>query len=336
MISIRKHLDEPSPFLKAGPFQPDLLKALSAAYQSALAAMSRAATRTLPQLAPALEIKIEAPSPGSIAAIDRQIVAELDAWGERASSYFRQKTDEVKEILLLVTKTAQSTGEKDERYKAHLTAFSIRLKEIASLDDLTQVRKSISQSALDLKACADKMADDGKAMITRLQSDVATYQVRLEEAERQALLDPLTALENRRGLEKRMAERMAQGRPFSIILFDLNHFKQINDVHGHPAGDELLKQFASELRYRFRAADSPGRWGGDEFMVVFEGNAQQAQVALCKASDWLFGDYTVLSKKVSVSASAGIAEWNGQEPIADTLQRADLNMYEQKQVRFTA
>jgi diguanylate cyclase (GGDEF)-like protein len=324
VISLKKHIDE----------SPDLARSLARAYQSSLAAICRAASRTAPQLTPSLQGNLEALgrrlSLKAVAEIDSKVITELDAWGERSSSYFKEKAMEVREILLLVSQSAQAVGEKDERYVSQLSAFSGRLNDIASLEDISRIRQSLSKSAADLKTCVDRMAEDGKAMVSKLQAEVEAYQLRLREAEMQAARDPLTRLDNRRGIERRMEERVAAGQAFTLILVDLNGFKKVNDTHGHLAGDELLKQFAAELRGRFRPIDGPGRWGGDEFLVIFDGNGEQATVAVSKASEWLFGEYRLKSAKVQVTASIGIAQWNGSENVSDTLKRADADMYRHK------
>ncbi len=331
MISLKKHLDE------RAAVPADLLKTITSAYQSALLAIGRAAARTTPNLAPdfAQELASIEPkaNPSKIAEIDRKVVSAIENWGDRSSDYLRQKTSEVKEILLLVTRSAQSAGDKDDRYVSQLSEFAGRLDAIANLDDLTSIRQSLTRSAVDLKACVTHMAEDGKELVSKLRIEVAAYQTRLQEAEKQASIDPLTGLDNRRGIERKIEDRMVLRRPFSVILFDLNGFKKINDIHGHLAGDELLKQFASELRSRFRSGDAAGRWGGDEFLVVSDGTEEQAQAALGKAAEWLFGEYRLKSEKVTVSAAAGVAQWNGIEDIAALLKRADASMYSQKTPR---
>ncbi len=327
MISIKKHLEEPA----------DLVYSITSAYQSALLAMCRGAARTAPNLGPALDGSL-ASLEGKLAVkkvseIDRKVVSELDAWGDRASDYFRQKTAEVKEILLLVTRSAQAAGEKDDRYVSQLGAFAGRLNTIANLEDISSIRKSLSASATELKNCVDHMALDSKQLVSKLQSEVKVYQTRLAEAEKQASVDPLTGLDNRRGIERKLEERLSIGKAFCVIFFDLNGFKQINDLHGHAAGDELLKHFSDELRGRFRSGDSIGRWGGDEFIVLFEGSQDQANAAVRKAAEWLFGEYRIRAGKVMVTAAVGVAEWNKRETGADLLKRADTNMYQQKHAR---
>lgn len=94
-----------------------------------------------------------------------------------------------------------------------------------------------------------------------------------EAAETLALTDPLTGLLNRRGFEAvlEQAARNAAIAPFSLAQMDLDHFKQVNDRHGHAAGDEVLQHVAQILRSEMRAADRIARIGGDEFLILLAG-----------------------------------------------------------------
>src|SRR5207244_4824446 len=103
------------------------------------------------------------------------------------------------------------------------------------------------------------------------------------EVYKMALLDPLTGLFNRRYIEQRLEDEIKRserhGRPLSVILFDLDEFKQVNDTYGHGAGDALLKAFAERLSRATRGSDASARYGGGGFRVVVPGvkprNGQQ-------------------------------------------------------------
>lgn len=86
------------------------------------------------------------------------------------------------------------------------------------------------------------------------------------------MIDPLTELPNRRALDERLQQEWARlsrhGGCLSVIMADLDHFKEVNDRFGHPAGDEVLRQVAQRLRGGCRGSDTPARYGGEEFVVV--------------------------------------------------------------------
>ena len=117
-------------------------------------------------------------------------------------------------------------------------------------------------------------------------------------------------------------------------MLDLNGFKQVNDTYGHEAGDDLLKQFSTELRSASRATDAVGRWGGDEFLVVLDGNLTEAQSHVERMRKWVFGSYTLQAgtegPKVEMDAAIGLVEWRADEGLKEVLARADTLMYKQK------
>src|SRR5262249_27029285 len=98
-----------------------------------------------------------------------------------------------------------------------------------------------------------------------------------------AAMDPLTGMLNRRGFAEactRVIEREAQaGRPASVLIFDIDHFKGINDRFGHPAGDELLKLFSTIVISNLRISDLSGRIGGEEFAALLPCSLEEAVVA---------------------------------------------------------
>jgi diguanylate cyclase (GGDEF)-like protein len=265
---------------------------------------------------------------------EHQIEAELHQWSQRAATYFRQKATELKEILIIMARAAETAGERDHRYSTQFQELTGRFESIADLNDLTEIRNCLAKSASELRACVNNMAKDGQQSVAQLRQEVERYQARLDEAERLASLDVVTGLSNRSKVESSIEIRLAQPRTFSVMMFDLNEFKQINDTYGHLAGDEVLKQFAGELQAAFGPLDVVGRWGGDEFVVVLDGGHQVAASRLEHVRKWVFGSYTIQMKgvpvKVSVSAAAGVAERKAGDKVADLVARADATMYRDK------
>jgi len=122
--------------------------------------------------------------------------------------------------------------------------------------------------ALQLRRTRDSLRDNEQA----LQGQLAEIQALQARLEKQAERDPLTGLYNRRYLTATMDRELArvrrEGRPMSLMLIDVDHFKAINDAHGHQTGDECLIRLATLLRVNTRESDVVCRWGGDEFLVL--------------------------------------------------------------------
>ena len=146
----------------------------------------------------------------------------------------------------------------------------------------------------------------------------------------QAHTDPLTGALNRLGLRAALLHRLdtpAQyGKDMAVIFMDLDHFKQINDRHGHDTGDEVLKRFAAIIRDEVRAGDKLVRWGGEEFLLVCaETNREQAARLAEKlrtvmaTQDWPHG--------LRVSCSFGATALSLEEDIGTAIARADAALY---------
>jgi diguanylate cyclase (GGDEF)-like protein len=277
------------------------------------------------------------PSAALLRQTREQVEQELRQWGESAAEYFKSKAGEVRELMMALARTAESVGERDQKYNRQLSAFRSRLQAIADLEDLSKIRSSLLQSAHELKTCVDKMAQESEQSVAELRKEVGRYQTQLQEAERLATLDPLTGLGNRRKVELELEARMGKTSPVSVVIFDVNGFKEINDQLGHLAGDQILKQFATELRSVVRASDVVGRWGGDEFLVILDCDLERAKSQMQRIREWVFGEYSVSmpggARKVSVSASVGVAERQAGETAVEVVGRADAAMYREKNRR---
>src|SRR6267154_2527321 len=122
-------------------------------------------------------------------------------------------------------------------------------------------------------------------LIKRLRRQLAAKQGHSDILRKLAMMDPLTGLYNRRFAEQRLAAEVARserkGHPLTVLTLDLNNFKQINDTHGHPAGDQVLQEFAAHLNNVIRGGDLAVRLGGDEFLVLLpECTSQQLKLVL--------------------------------------------------------
>jgi diguanylate cyclase (GGDEF)-like protein len=160
-------------------------------------------------------------------------------------------------------------------------------------------------------------------------------QVRLNAAlaEKLAFTDGLTNVYNRRALEALLEKEATRaeryGRDFSIILFDLDDFKTINDSYGHSAGDEVLKKVADIVQAHLRKGDEVGRWGGEEFMVVCS-ETDSGQACLVAERLRTAIAETSFDNSVAVTASFGLARRQEGELIGSLYKRTDAALYAAK------
>jgi diguanylate cyclase (GGDEF)-like protein len=259
---------------------------------------------------------------------------QLRGWGRRTAKHYRQQSGEVKEILLMMARAAESVGERDQRCAEQITEVTARLKGIAHLEDLTEMRESIKKSAFDLKRSIDRITAEGKAAMARLRAEVTSYQTRLEAAEEAASRDALTGLRCRLWVEGQIEQSLREARPLCVAILDINEFKQVNDQHGHLTGDEVLKQFAQEMRSACRSTDIIGRWGGDEFILLLSCAMEEARAQIDRLREWVCGNYKIQGSaapiKLRVEASIGVAEGLPGESMKELIERADAEMYRDK------
>ncbi len=160
-----------------------------------------------------------------------------------------------------------------------------------------------------------------------------------ERFHHQALHDPLTDLPNRVLLRDRLGQAVAastrSSEPVSLLLLDLDRFKEVNDTLGHHAGDRLLQEISARFRNSVRASDTVARLGGDEFAVLLPGaSAESAAVAAGKLLAALDRPVMLDGHELAVGASVGIAACPDHGLDADTLlRRADIAMYAAKRAR---
>jgi diguanylate cyclase (GGDEF)-like protein len=155
--------------------------------------------------------------------------------------------------------------------------------------------------------------------------------------QRQALVDSLTGLANRRlceaALEKEIGRADRFGEPLSLVVGDIDDFKNVNDRHGHPTGDEVLREFARALQETVREIDLAGRWGGEEFVVGLPGTDLAGGVQLAERVRAALAKRTIEApngERLHVTASFGVAEFAGQGGLSELLAAADAALYRAK------
>ena len=216
-----------------------------------------------------------------------------------------------------------------------------------SFPDLIKVEDPFSQSSLNravrgligLVLIFNGYTIYQQVMLKRLRSEFSRkieemriLQARAEEFEKLAQIDPLTGLSNRRAAEGRLASEAARsqrhGNALTVVSFDLDKFKQINDTYGHLAGDQVLKEFAVRLSSALRLSDFAARMGGDEFLALLpKCTTDHADTVLARLRP-METDYN--GQKIPILFSAGWVGYEQGETTEQFLERADRTLYAEK------
>jgi diguanylate cyclase (GGDEF)-like protein len=149
--------------------------------------------------------------------------------------------------------------------------------------------------------------------------------------ERMAQTDRLTGIANRRGIEREIKHEMLRLRryetPLAFAMFDIDHFKHVNDTHGHSVGDDVLREVARIIAGSLRDTDLVARWGGEEFLLVLPETTGEG-ARLC--ADRIRLAVAGAALPVPVTVSAGIHQASPGESLTEILNRTDKQLYQAK------
>ena len=171
-----------------------------------------------------------------------------------------------------------------------------------------------------------------------LRAMTATLTERSDTMQQAALTDGLTGMQNRRYFDDALREYLEEfsriKKPVGLMIIDLDHFKKVNDTHGHDIGDAVLRAVAGCLQEFTRFHDIVARLGGEEFAIVAPNLDEELLIKLAERIRKAIGSLTVPAGNVRlrVTASLGLAVWNGKETAEGFYRRADMRLYEAKRM----
>lgn len=175
-----------------------------------------------------------------------------------------------------------------------------------------------------------------RGSVESVQASLANLDRLVRGLEADATRDPLTGIANRRACSNRLEQDLARvrrsGTALSIVLFDLDELKAINDRHGHAAGDAALRHLAQTLQEAVREGDWAGRWGGDEFLLGLWGADQAAAVGACERvlTHMAMNPLRLGEASVMLGSSAGVAQATADDTADCLLARADEALFDAK------
>ncbi|WP_457421960.1 GGDEF domain-containing protein [Roseateles sp. P5_E7] len=189
---------------------------------------------------------------------------------------------------------------------------------LLALRGWTRLRQGYSQQQREIDALTAR---------TRL------LRIEQEKLRRLATIDDLTGVLNRRGLEQSLDDYEEAAQGMTLVMFDIDHFKRVNDRHGHDCGDEVLKRVAAVVAANLRASDVFGRWGGEEFLIACQGTRVRDAARLAEKLRERVeqSEISAGAGRITVTASFGVALAPPGAPAAGALKRADEALYRAKE-----
>lgn len=172
----------------------------------------------------------------------------------------------------------------------------------------------------------------------KLRAMTESLSARSETLEHAALTDALTGMQNRRYFDDALREYLGEfkriEKPVGLMILDLDHFKAVNDTHGHDVGDEVLRAVATCLREFTRYHDVAARLGGEEFAIVAPNMDQELLIKLAERIRKAISSLNITSGNVRlrVTTSVGLAVWDRKESAEEFFRRADRMLYQAKKL----
>ena len=258
--------------------------------------------------------------------VERQYLDSITQTGQSQSENIKfnrlleNHVEDMKKSAQLSTTLAEFRGLVMSRLATIRTALEEkRRSEVIRQERLNEEMESLNQNLNRMKKEVDQVHEKRKAL------------------EKEVLVDPLTGIANRRALRERLKNELHRFQRyrqfFSILLFDIDNFKAINDQYGHWAGDRCLKEIIKRVRPILRETDFIARWGGDEFVLIFPGTDLESAGAVAERLRKLIQNtrFVYHKQEISLTVSCGVTEISDSDPNQETIfNRVDKAMYKAK------
>jgi diguanylate cyclase len=272
-------------------------------------------------------------------AIER-VLSLCDTYFSDTRVVVSEREKELTAVVQVLRETLSDLAGQAKSFNVDLMRSTDRIGALANVDDIRELKRVIASEARELKnAVVEKQRRDD-VLFTQMSKRVDALQSQLAEAQKQAELDALTEIANRRGFDRAMKEGVLLSsrsrQPFAVAMVDIDDFKKINDTHGHQVGDRVLLCVAQRLVEDAGDGHVVARVGGEEFAVLFrnttlEGAVEKMSATLKRVAslDYVF---TVdgAEQHLRFTCSAGLTEFSTGENVEDTVKRADRALYEAK------
>lgn len=241
----------------------------------------------------------------------------------------------VAETMTNVSEAASAVKHKTQDYASEIELSASAMEGAKTADDIREV-------AQGMMAKAQRMVEENKALETQLVQSAQIMQQMRDEMElvrREALTDSMTGIANRKLFDAEISRLVGhshqEAKPLSLLMIDIDHFKNFNDTYGHQVGDQVLKLVARTIKDGVKGRDLPARYGGEEFAVVLpETDAKGAEI-VANALRIAVAEKDIINRTTGerlgkITLSVGTAQLKKGERPSSLIERADQALYTAK------
>lgn len=262
---------------------------------------------------------------------------------DRLTRYFQsipEQRKQVKDLIGVVMTTLRTASRGSDDFAERLSGFSSQVEKAENPEDILAVKEAILQESKALStdiATMKEKFDDVNDTVRKAHAQIAKLQNELVKTKSLSLIDPLTGVPNRRGFDDWVERVLRTGEdghvPFSFMVFDIDHFKRVNDTYGHMAGDQVLREVSGRIVKAVRDGDFVSRFGGEEFCVALPGgNLKEAiRVADRILTSIRQTPIDIGTSAITITSSVGVSEYRDGESMEDVFERSDRALYMAKE-----
>jgi diguanylate cyclase len=275
-----------------------------------------------------IELKLEQQKSGILSFIEHQ------------HTYIADRENELRDIIDLLTKAMASLDVENREFYNRVHHQSERMEKITRLDDIKKMKSALAHEIDQMREIVDIKKDQDRRKVQLLAGQVDSLRQELEKTRTKSMTDGLTGIYNREAFDealKGLIERcQVMNTSFSLLMLDLDDFKQINDTHGHLIGDRVLMAFCQKCRNVIRGDDVLARYGGEEFAILLPGanlsNALKKGRQICDAvASARYATGTEhKDDHLSITVSIGVTVFHKKDTPEGIIERADKALYKAK------
>ena len=265
---------------------------------------------------------------------------DIQNYIRQQNSYLEDREKEFREIIKMLSDAITSLDSENQDYNRKIITQTQEIERIGFLDDLKQIKQTLTKEITQLRDTVREKSQRDKNRMKNLASKVSGLRDELEQVRSEAETDGLTGVYNRKTFDRYIEELVNRNAsvpaPFSLMLIDVDNFKNINDTHGHTVGDRVLASVAGHCRQQIRSDDFVARYGGEEFVLILPHaslrNAHKKGKALCKsfAATRYALDGHPDGETLSLTVSIGVSEYKKGDTPTTVVDRADKALYTAK------